>query len=315
MASNVPVTEVFRIAMFCVFGLEILFGIAACVSVLWVYSRKRQTRTAANIFIANLALVDCCMCLFGIPLTVAKLGLAPDHSDIFCLCHEGLTSCLRNASISTLLLICYDRYRSITSPFRLRITLEKAKKALTILWVTSALTSTLPFFEYAVKRENTNEHFSCIEIFSKTKSIYHVRMYYFPAFLVATLVTLPCYLKITQVALSRIKIHSIVVKTSLVIPLGSILEERANSTRLRTKEWRVAKISGAIMCSVCVFWFPYMIFTLILYFQKPTVTLAKLEYIFLMLGYFNCILNPLLYAYTKQKFRTAFKTTFPKFSW
>jgi len=316
MSSNADmVSEGFRITLFCIFGLEILFGFLSCLSVLLVYYNKKQIHTASNIFIANLALVDFCMSVAGIPLTSAKLGLAPDHSVIFCLCHEGLTSSLRNASIATLMLICYERYKSITCPFRPRITLEKGKTALTILWILSALTFTLPFFEYASKRGRYTGKFSCLDIFSDNEYNYFVRVYYFPWFFLASLATFSCYLRITQTALSRIKIHSIVVKTSLVIPLGSTLEERANASRIRTKELRVAKVTGAIMCSVCILWFPYTIFTLIVYFVKPTKTLIELEYVFLMLGYFNCTLNPILYAYTKQKFRNAFAKTFPKLSW
>lgn len=317
MSSNVTMefSQGFRITISCIFGLEMLFGFVSCLSVLLVYYNKRQIHTAANIFIANLALVDCCMSVAGIPLTLAKLGLEPRHSVIFCLCHEGLTSCLRNASITTLLLICYDRYRSITNPFRARITLERGKMALTILWISSALTFTLPFLEYASKESYISGQMSCIELFTDTNYTYFVRAYHFPLFFFASLITLSCYLRITQTALSRIKLHSFVVRTSLVIPLGSTLEERENASRIRTKEWKVAKITGAMLCSVCVLWFPYTIFTLIVYFMKPTNTLAKLEYVFLMLGYFNCTLNPILYAYTKQKFRNAFVNTFPKFPW
>lgn len=313
MASNITITSGFQVPMFCVLSLELLFGVASCSSVLWVYCSKRQARTAANMFIANLAVVDSCLCILGIPFTIARLGLFPLHTELFCLCHEGITSSLRNASIVTLLLICYDRYQSITSPFRLRLTFKKAKKALTCLWISCSFTFFLPFIEYAVHDYTTGD-FICINFFSDTKTIYYVRLYYFPAFFIATLISLPCYWKISKAALSRIQIHSILVKTSLVIPIGSTLEERTNTTRLRQKEWRVAKMTGAIMCSVCILWLPYMIFTFVLCFMKPDSTLVKLEFIFLMIGYFNCAINPLLYAFTKQKFRIAFMKTLPRFS-
>jgi hypothetical protein len=298
--------------VFCILTLELSLGLFSCISVIWIYWKKRHIRTAANMFITNLAVVDALMCVSGIPFTIARLGIFPVQSRLFCLSHEGITSALRNASVGTLLLICCDRYESITSPFRLRINFKKAKRALFFLWVFTGLSFTLPFVEYGIRKNHNRPNHPCVYYFSNTTLSYRIRLYYFPGFLIATLISLPCYWRISRTALSRIHIQSIVVKTSLVIPMGPALERRETTTHLRQKEWRVAKMTGAIMCSVCMLWFPYMLFTFVLSFCKPNSTIAKLEYVFLMLGYLNCTLNPLLYAFTKQKFRNAFLRTLPK---
>ncbi|XP_031564918.1 G-protein coupled receptor 22-like [Actinia tenebrosa] len=314
MESYIIISNRFKIPLFCILVLELSVGFMSCASVIWIYWKKRHIRTAANFFITNLAVVDALISVFGISFTIARLGLFPLHSQLFCLSHEGITSALRNASVATLLLISYDRYESITNPFRLRINFKKAKRALFFLWLFAGISFTLPFIEYGVKKDNIHPLQSCVYFFSKTSSSYRIRLYYFPVFFIATIITLPCYWRISKAALSRIHhIQSIVVKTSLVIPMGPSLDRRRETTHLRQKEWKVAKMTGAIMCSVCILWFPYMIFTFILSFRTPNSTLAKLEYIFLVLGYLNCTLNPLLYAFTKQKFRNAFLRTLPKF--
>lgn len=312
-SSHLSISNQFKIPLFCILVLESSVGLLSCTSVIWIYWKKRHIRTAANLFITNLAVVDALISVFGIPFTLARLAIFPRHSQLFCLSHEGITSALRNASVGTLLLICYDRYESVTNPFRLRINFKKAKRALFFLWLFSGISFILPFIEYGMIKNTTQPFHSCVHYFSKTSSSYKIRLYYFPVFLIATIITLPCYWKISKAALLRIHIQSIVVKTSLVIPMGPSLDRRRETTQLRQKEWKVAKMTGAIMCSVCILWFPYMIFTFILSFCVPTSTLAKLEYVFLVLGYFNCTLNPLLYAFTKQKFRNALLRTLPKF--
>ncbi|XP_001629804.2 G-protein coupled receptor 22 [Nematostella vectensis] len=303
----------FQIPVVCALVLELLFGMTSCFSVVYIYWKRRHVRSVANMLITNLATVDLATCCLGIPVTIARVIDFENNQVLFCLAHEGLTSALRNASIVTLLLICFDRYESIRNPFRRRLNFTKAQKSMLLLWIFAWMTFSVPFIEHGL-RSTTPVTRSCTSMF--THGGYKFRTYYFPGFLLVTIISLPCYWKISQAALSRIHIQAIVVRAAfLVKPAFQVSPEGENPAKnSRQREWRVAKMTGAIMFSVCVLWFPYMLLTFVISFLKPSLTLAKLEISFLILGYLNCTLDPLLYAFTKQKFRNAFWRTLPQFT-
>ena len=298
----------FKITVITVLVLEIVLGIAASCTVLLIYWNKRNVRSVATKFIANLALIDLIICCVCAPFTIARLADFPHHSTLFCCWHESVTSGLRNASFLTLLLICYDRYKSVTNPFVLRLNQRKAKRALLLLWFLTIVSLAAPFVEWQQRTKNTR-HLACTLMFSNSQEPFYVRLYYLPSFVLACAILLPAYLRISKAALSRVHIQAMLVRTSFVVPASTT--QRWNQAMVRQKEWKIAKMTGAVVCSVCVLWLPYTGLTFAMHFFVASTLLARLEFVFLALGYFNCVLNPLLYAFTKEKFRTAFIRTLP----
>lgn len=297
----------FKICVITVLVLETVLGIVASCTVLLIYWNKRNVRSVATKFIANLAFIDLIICCVCVPFTIARLVGFPRHSTLFCCWHESVTSALRNASFITLLLICYDRYKSVTNPFVLRLNQRKAKRALLLVWCLTTVSLVAPFVEW--RRAKNSLSLACILVFSKSQEPFYVRLYYLPSFVLACAILLPAYLRISKAALSRIHIQTMMVRTTFVVPAS--LTQRWNQAIVRQKEWKIAKMTGAVVCSVCGLWLPYTTLTFAMYFLVPSNLLARLEFVFLALGYFNCVLNPLLYAFTKEKFRTAFFRTLP----
>ena len=297
----------FKISVIILLTLEVILGIVSSCTVLLIYWNKRHVRCVATKFIANLALIDFVICFVCIPLTIARLAGFPRHSVLLCLWHEAVTSALRNASFITLLLICYDRYKSITNPFVLRLNHREAKRALLLVWFLTVPSLVLPFIEWTSAEKP--HHSACISRFSKSQKPCYVRLYYLPSFILACTILLPAYLRISRAALSRVHIQALLVRTSVVVPAS--LAQRWNPSTVRQKEFKIAKMTGAVVCSVCLLWLPYTTLTFAMYFIKPSNLLARLEFVFLTLGYFNCVLNPLLYAFTKEKFRSALLRTLP----
>ena len=298
----------FKITVITVLVLEIVLGIVASCTVLLIYWNKRNVRSVATKFIANLALIDLIICCVCAPFTIARLAGFPHHLTLFCCWHESVTSGLRNASFLTLLLICYDRYKSVTNPFVLRLNHRKAKRALLLLWFITIVSLAAPFVEWQQRTRNA-KHLACTAMFSKSREPFYVRLYYLPSFVLACAILLPAYLRISKAALSRVHIQSMLVRTSFVVPASRA--QRWNQAMVRQKEWKIAKMTGAVVCSVCVLWLPYTTLTFAMHFLAASTLLARLEFLFLALGYFNCVLNPLLYAFTKEKFRTALLRTLP----
>lgn len=301
----------FTIPVIILLAVEIILGIASSCAVLLIYWNKRHIRSVATKFIANLALIDLVICCVCIPFTVALLAVFPRNSAILCCCHEAVTSALRNASIITLLLICYDRYKSVTNPFVLRLSHRKAKRALFLVWSITFASLAIPFAEWNRASSLHSRISACITLFSREQKSFYFRLYYLPLFILACMILLPAYLRISEAAFSRVHIQAILMaKTSLVVP-ASTAAQRWNASAIRQKEWKIAKMTGAVVCSICGLWLPYTTLTFAMYFLKPSNHLARLEFAFLTFGYFNCVLNPLLYAFTKEKFRTAFLRTLP----
>ena len=298
----------FKISVITVLVLETVLGTVASCTVLLTYWNKRTVRSVATKFIANLALTDLIICCVCVPLTIARLAGFPRYSTLFCCWHEAVTSGLRNASFITLLLICYDRYKSVTNPFVLRLNHREAKRALLLVWFLTTVSLAAPFVEWKRRAKNPWS-LSCIVMFSKSEEPFYVRLYYLPSFALACTILLPAYLKISKAALTRVNIQAMMVRTSFIVPATK--EQRLNQTIVRQKEWKIAKMTGAVVCSVCGLWLPYTTLTFALHFVVASNLLARLEFVFLALGYFNCVLNPLLYAFTKEKFRTAFIRTLP----
>lgn len=307
-SKDLDIISGFKISVIIFLTLEIILGIVSSCTVLLIYWNKRHIRSVAAKFIANLALIDFVICCVCIPLTIVRLVGFPCRSVLLCLWHEAATSALRNASFITLLLICYDRYKSITNPFVLRLNHRKAKRALLLVWVVILASLILPFLEWA--RSGNYQSPACMMLFSRSqKETLYVRLYYFPLFILACTILLPAYLRISKAALSRIHIQALMVRTSVVVPTSAT--QRWSPSTVRQKELKIAKMTGAVVCSVCLLWLPYTALTFALYFIRPSNLLARLEAIFLALGYFNCVLNPLLYAFTKEKFRAALLRTLP----
>ena len=297
----------FKISIIIVLGLEIVLGFCASCTVLLIYWNKRSVRSVATKFIANLALIDFIICCVCVPFTIARVsGFA--HSTLFCCWHEAVTSALRNASFITLLLICYDRYKSVTNPFVLRLTHLKARRAVILVWCLSTVSLIAPFLEWRWKAK-TSWSSACILMFSESKEPCFFRLYYLPSFLLSCTILLPAYLRISKAALSRVHIQAMMIRTSFIVPAS--FSQRRNEAMVRQKEWKIAKMTGAVVCSVCGLWLPYTTLTFSMYFMRPSNHLLRLEFVFLAFGYFNCVLNPLLYAFTKEKFRTAFWRTLP----
>lgn len=303
----------FIIPVTCLLVLEMICGAVSSLSVVLIYWKRRQVRSVANLFITHLAILDCAICCLSIPFTIVLLAFKPVHTGILCCGHESITSSLRNASFLTLIVICQDRYISVTSPFRVRFNSVKATRVLIILWLFSLLSLGVPFVEW-FRLSDTLHSLPCNHWFTNSSHTLYFRLYYLPAFLICCAIILPSYWKISKAAMSRVHIaQSVVVRASIsMVPNINPIFSRSNGgSYLRQREMRIAKMTGAIICTVCVLWLPYMILTFSMFFLEPSHLLSQLEFVFLVFGYLTCILNPLLYAFSKQKFRMAFFRVLP----
>ena len=291
-----------------------LVGALCSACVLLTAWQKKQTKDVPTLLLINLAVIDLLLCCGGIPLTVTALVQFPRNATIVCCLHDAVTSSLRNASLVTLLFISSYRYQSVTHPFRAQVNVRTARKVLLVSWIFTFLFALIPFIEFQLRDNISLTEKPCARLFGNYSSdVLFFRLYYLPAFISVCVVLLPLYYKISRAALFRLQLQSIANASMVMAPI--VLQIRVDKERdlpTRQKKRKSLKLTGAIICSVCVLWLPYTSLSFAAYFLKPSSTLIPtLEFVFLMLGYFNCTLNPILYAFTKRKFRNAFVSLLP----
>jgi hypothetical protein len=115
-------------------GGNILVMISFCVN--------RQLQTVSNYFLLSLSIADCCIGLISMPLYTMFLimnywPLGPLVCDIWL----SIDYTMSNASVANLLIICFDRYFSVTRPLTYRAgrTPKKAGIMIATAWVLSVL--------------------------------------------------------------------------------------------------------------------------------------------------------------------------------
>ena len=106
------------------------------------FKMDRQLQTVSNYFLLSLSIADLSIGVFSMPLYTTYLimqrwPLGPIMCDVWL----SLDYTMSTASVANLLLICFDRYFSITRPltYRAKRTKRRATIMITLAWLISAL--------------------------------------------------------------------------------------------------------------------------------------------------------------------------------
>ena len=122
------------------YGAVSLAAVIGNSAVLWFVVRSHRLRTVTNIFIGNLAIADILIGALAIPFQfVAALlqkWVLPHFMCAFCPFVQIVSV---NVSIFTLAAIAADRYLVVVHPLNLRITKERAKKIIIVIWMIAIL--------------------------------------------------------------------------------------------------------------------------------------------------------------------------------
>ncbi|XP_062857045.1 adrenoceptor alpha 1Bb [Trichomycterus rosablanca] len=301
-----------------VLGALILFAAVGNTLVIVSVLRDRRLRAPTHCLIANLAVADLVLSTAVLPVSAANEIL--EHwalGSAFCDVWAALDVLCCTASILSLCVISVDRYIGVTRPLAYSriVTRRRAVLAGLLTWVVSILVSVGPLFGW--KQPRAQNSAAC----AITEEPFYALFSSLASFYIPLAVILAMYCRVYVVA----------KRTSRSLELG-MKKERLNSCEVTlrihqgsraskdqhprsalsvtllkfSREKRAAKTVGVLVGAFTVCWLPFFITLPIVSFNadmRPPETLFKVVF---WLGYFNSVVNPVIYPCYSREFRRAF---------
>ncbi|CAL8362805.1 unnamed protein product [Lota lota] len=285
-------------------GLTVGGNALVCLAVL--LSRRLHRR--ANCFVVSLAVTDLLLGLLVLPLS-ASLELRAGGWPLggaLCNVYISLDIMLCTASILTLLAISVDRYLAISMPlgYRRRVTPRRVSLAIAAIWTLSLAVSFVPVHlgwntaDYRVQHTDwamgaaAQEGRYCHYEWNNR----YVLLNAFGTFYLPLALMCGMYLLIFRVAREQAR------RIRAATPSFSRAASAAASARERKATVALAAVLGAFV--TC--WLPYFTFFTCMGLQAHTAPPTALHSVMLWLGYFNSVLNPILYPALNRDFRRAY---------
>ncbi|XP_020911250.1 cholecystokinin receptor type A isoform X2 [Exaiptasia diaphana] len=280
---------IFRLLLYAIIFLLSLFG---NVLVIWIVYRTRELHTVTGYLICNLSVADFGVSLFCVPFTLAYaelkvwlFGLA------MCKILWAFQTSAIMASVSTLLAISFDRFRSIAYPYEPRISISKVKFIIAGVWILSFFVG-LPFLiiNKVVPYKNGE---ICVEVWPK---VIYRQVYTVLSFLLTYGLPLP---------LMAVWYGIVVYK------LEKAADQESDKEGFRVAQAKGKVIRMLIMVVVAYFtcFLPYHVLMMWAEFGNR----SKYGYFWILQSYsvvlvfLNSCINPMLYYFFSEQFRRGFK--------
>ncbi|XP_061902640.1 histamine receptor H2b [Entelurus aequoreus] len=286
----------------------IILTIGGNVLVCLAVGLSRRLWRIANCFVVSLAVTDLLMGLLVLPFsaTLELRGGKWPLGGTMCNIYISLDVMLCAASILSLLAISVDRYLAISAPlsYLSRITAPRVTVALVAIWALSLAVSFVSIHlgwntaDYRVQHldwhasEEDKEGRYCQFEWNNNYIIFYVLCsFYLPMLIICGM-----YLCIFRVARQQVQ------RIRAATPSFA----RTASTAAIAREHKATITLAAVLGAFVICWFPYFTFftcTGIKEHMNPPTTLHS---VLLWLGYFNSLLNPILYPALNRDFRKAY---------
>lgn len=134
-------TPATNVAYMVVLFVELIIGVPANASLIFLVARVRELRTAPNLLLANLAVGDLIFLVASIPVTISMELNTYKSSMMFCRFQHGVYYVSFAVSALSLTVISLERYGAIVKPFTLKSVRESGSTAIicVVIWVISIL--------------------------------------------------------------------------------------------------------------------------------------------------------------------------------
>ena len=290
------------------YGFVVFIGLIGNCLVVIVVCRTRSMRTTTNFLLVNLAVSDV-ITLLWCPRTYS-FAFYPIHptgilGDYVCKIFTGnaIISVAIASSVLTLTILATERYLALMKPMQsgLRLTLERVKFVIGIVWLVAILIS-LPDFS---QNKYSERYGRCVCPFSlqiasslKEHVICTVILLGFLPFLILAY----CYFQI---------IRGLFLKNTVCSRAPS------GSSDHQTKK-RLAKLLISVTAAFYVCYLPYGVFFLYIAIHDRSKLVADEKTLSVLLRLFEFLvtssscLNPILYAFRSSNYREGFKQIFAK---
>lgn len=291
----------FVIFMACILAI---FGNAI---VIWVFMNTKSLRSPANLLVVNLALSDfCMMCTQGVPMVFNCYYHTWAFSPFFCQLYGFMGSLFGCVSIWTMIFITMDRYNVIVKGVSAEpLTSKGSFLRIVFVWVLSLVWTIAPFFGWNryVPEGNltacgtdylTDDAFSHSYLY-----VYGAWVYFLPLFII-----IGAYSQIVGAVFAHEKQMREQAKK---MGVKSLRSEEAQKT---SAECRLAKVALTTVSLWFIAWTPYLVINFAGMNYKSVISP-----IFTIWGALfakcNAVYNPIVYAISHPKYRTALEKKLP----
>ncbi|XP_043912525.1 melanopsin [Protopterus annectens] len=268
--------------------------------VIYVFCRSRSLRSPANMFIINLAVSDFLMSVTQTPVffvtSLHKRWIFGEKGcEIYAFCGAlfGITSMI------TLMVIALDRYFVITRPLTSIGVISKKRAAIILcgVWIYSLAWSLPPFFGWSAYVPEGLMTSCTWDYMTFTPSVrtYTMLLFCF-IFFIPLIIIIYCYFFIFK---------TIKTTNKAVQKIGTDNKESNKQLQRMKNEWKMAKIALIVILLYVISWSPYSTVALTAFAGYSYVLTPYMNSIPAVIAKASAIHNPIIYAITHPKYRTA----------
>ncbi|XP_055468791.1 pyroglutamylated RF-amide peptide receptor-like [Psammomys obesus] len=284
-----------------------LFGNALVV---YVVTRSKAMRTVTNIFICSLALSDLLIVFFCIPVTMLQNVSDTWLGGAFICKMVPFVQCTAIVTeILTMTCIAVERHQGLVYPFKMKrqYTNQRAFTMLGVVWLVAIIIGSpmwhVQRLEIKYDFLYEKEHICCLEEWS---SPMHQKIY--TTFILVSLFLLPLLLLL--VLYGKIGYELWIKKR---VGDGSVLRtiHGKEMFKIARKKKRAVIMMVTVVALFAVCWAPFHIVHMMIEYSNfekeyDEVTIKMIFAIVQIIGFFNSICNPIVYALMNENFKKNF---------
>ena len=265
----------------------------------------RRLHNANKYFVATLAVSDLLVAMFSVTMRLHLFFNEKETTIVFCHFWIWVDIFTEAASITTLTIICIDRYYKVSRPFRYKsnVTTHRACRIIAFIWIYSAALGVLGLVPYP---GNKGVHITTKECQNENRTFYTLAAllgFFIPVAILMILCTL--IFRIVQVH-SRNRLPSQESNED-----GARIHQRKQTHSNR----RSLLTLTLIVLTFIICWGPFFILFVIVQYN-PALLTSMSQYIYIILStisfgvlpFCNSFLNPIIYAFFDKTFNAAIKT-------
>ncbi|XP_019389573.1 PREDICTED: pyroglutamylated RFamide peptide receptor isoform X1 [Crocodylus porosus] len=307
-APELPGRAKLAVGLLC--GLICALALAGNGLMLYALSRRRALRSATNIFLGSLALSDLLIALFCVPGTLLQsLASSWPGGAFACKMVPFVQSTAIVTEILTMTCIAVERHQGIVHPLKMKwqYTNRRAFTMLGIVWLLAAIVGSPMWHvqQLEVKYDflYEKEYVCCLEEWT---SPVHQKIY--TTFILVILFLLPLMLML--LLYSKIGYELWIKKRVGDASVLQTIHGNEMSKILRKKKRAVIMmVVVVVLFAVC--WAPFHVIHMMMEYSNfeneyDDVTIKMIFAIVQIIGFFNSICNPIVYAFMNENFKKNF---------
>ncbi|XP_029428180.1 adenosine receptor A1 [Rhinatrema bivittatum] len=283
-------------------GLIALVSVCGNVLVIWAVAVNPALRDTTCCFIVSLAVADIAVGALVIPLAIL-ISIGLQTAFYSCLMVACSVLILTQSSILALLAIAADRYLRVRIPtsYKRVVTAKRAVVAIVACWTLAFMVGLTPMFGWnnlhkIKKGEEPNSSQSDYIISCQFETVISMEyMVYFNFFiwvLPPLFLMLVIYLEVFNLIQKQLN--------------KKISSSSKDPQKYYGKELKIAKSLALILLLFALSWLPLHMLNCITLFCPTCQTPMTITYIAIFLTHGNSAMNPIVYAFRIEKFRTTF---------